>query len=773
MDKEQARIRIEQLSQELRRHNLLYYALSRPEISDGQYDKLFHELKELEEVYPELVLADSPTQTVGIMPNTDFAPVIHDPAMLSLDSKNDGEKVADLFSRSAAAAGKATALVVQPKIDGLSVKLVYEEGTLRVGATRGNGETGEDITPNILTIGQIPYALKGESPAFLEVRGEVYMDRDGFLALNRSLLEEGREPFANPRNAAAGSLRQKNPQVTAGRPLRFFPFELRNAAELGLATHSAAMRALVDWGFPDYPDDTKLAHEMQAARSIFLHYNQHRDELQFEIDGVVYSVDDLALREEMGARARSPRWAFAWKFEPRQEITRLREVVCQVGRTGKITPVALLDPVEVGGVTVSRASLHNFWLVAEKDFRVGDKVRVVRAGDVIPKVEEVVTPGEPRGPELTPPLHCPTCGSDIVSEGKYHRCPNSLGCRDQLMGAMEHFVGRSAMDIETLGTSRIKELMELGWLKTVRDIYRLAEHAEELKDRNGWGDKSVQVLLDKIEESKGRPFDRFLYALGIPQIGEVEARNLAQRFKGLDELLEAVEQQKERDRLKGIPYGLNSLSQKLADAFYKNEPGGEEKDQAQLSFLGSDNQPSPRRFSQEIMALNIKGIGQAKAGQAARAFGSREGLLKAIEEQAIKDRLPGLGLSDASKDEGKKNQAVVKFFDSAHNRELAVELYNITSPQSLPGPEPGQDKLAFADLTVVLTGSLSSMTRSEGEELVRRLGGKSAKSVSGNTGLLVAGPGAGSKLAKAQALGIKIISEDEFRKMAGLDQEPE
>ena len=300
------------------------------------------------------------------------------------------------------------------------------------------------------------------------------------------------------------------------------------------------MRALADWGFPAYPDDTRLASDMPEAEDIYRHYNERRDDLSFEIDGVVYSVDDLALREEMGARARSPRWAFAWKFKPRQEITRLREVVNQVGRTGKITPVALLEPVEVGGVTVSRASLHNFWLVEEKDFRVGDRVRVVRAGDVIPKVEEVIEPGEPRGAKLTPPEHCPTCGTRIESEGKYHRCPNSLGCRDQLLGAMEHFVSRGAMDIETFGPNRIKELMDLGWLKTVRDIYSLDKHEDELKELSGWGPKSVQVLLDNIEASKGRPFDRFLYALGIPQIGEVEARNLAQRFMGLPELLEAV-----------------------------------------------------------------------------------------------------------------------------------------------------------------------------------------------------------------------------------------
>jgi DNA ligase (NAD+) len=402
MDSNSAKQRIKWLSTELRRHNLLYYS-DRPEISDAEYDKLFHELKDLEERFPEHLRSDSPTQTVGAMPQTGFEQVEHVPAMLSLDSKDDPEKVADLYRRANQAAGKSMDLVVQPKIDGLSVKLVYEDRRLMVGATRGNGHIGEDITPNILTIKDIPHTLARSAPDMVEVRGEVYMPRSGFHELNRSLIKDGKEAFANPRNAAAGSLRQKNPQITASRPLRFFPFELRNADGLGFDRFHLAIKAMAGWGLPEYPQDTRIAKDMDQAAEVHAYYNQARDDLEFEIDGVVYSVDELSVREAMGIRSRSPRWAFAWKFEPRQEVTLLRDIMWQVGRTGKITPVALLEPVDVGGVTVSRASLHNYWIVKENDLRVGDRVRVVRAGDVIPKVEEVAFPGDPRGPKVEPP----------------------------------------------------------------------------------------------------------------------------------------------------------------------------------------------------------------------------------------------------------------------------------------------------------------------------------------------------------------------------------
>jgi DNA ligase (NAD+) len=381
--------RIDELSEELRRHNKLYYADNQPEISDAQYDDLLHELEELESRFPHLKAADSPSQTVGAPVKTSFEPVEHFKPMLSLESKVERAIVDDFLRRLKEAGADGATLVAQPKIDGLSVELEYGGGLFKQGSTRGDGAIGENITPNLRTVTDIPNRLRGKHLDRLVVRGEVFMDRQGFFALNKKLIGQGLEPFANPRNAAAGSLRQIDPSITATRPLSFFPFEVSNADELGLASDQDAIDLLEAAGFPVHRGHQHSGANRDFLEKLHADYQDQRGELPFEIDGLVIKVDDLALREKMGARSRTPRWAVAWKFPPRQELTTVRDIIAQVGRTGKITPVALLDPVDVGGVTVSRATLHNYNEVLRLGVRVGDTVRVERAGDVIPRVVEV------------------------------------------------------------------------------------------------------------------------------------------------------------------------------------------------------------------------------------------------------------------------------------------------------------------------------------------------------------------------------------------------
>ncbi|MCA1905741.1 MAG: NAD-dependent DNA ligase LigA [Desulfarculus sp.] len=554
--------RIAALSAEIRRHNRLYYQQDRPEISDEEYDRLLAELDQLERRFPELRLPDSPTQSVGAPPQTSFAPVVHHRPMLSLESKADPAIFTDFLRRLAEAGAAGAVLLAQPKIDGLSVELVYESGLLRVGSTRGDGQTGEDITPNLRTVADIPHHLDG-GDGLVVVRGEVYMDRQGFEALNRSLVEAGQEPFANPRNAAAGSLRQLDPRVTAGRPLRFFPFELVNAIELGFTSDHEALRRLDHWGFPVGADHLHLGTDPGFVEKLHADYLARRDELPFEIDGVVIKLDDLGLREVMGTRSRTPRWAVAWKFPPRQKITTVRDIAVQVGRTGKLTPVALLDPVDVGGVTVSRATLHNFEQLARLDVRVGDRVRVERAGDVIPKVAEVETAGQPRQPLLTPPTACPVCGAPVAAEGAYHRCQNRLGCPAQIMGALEHYASRAAMDIEGLGEKRIEQLRQAGLLTDLPSLYALHQHRETMAGLEGWGRLSADNLLRNLESSRGKPLARFLFALGIPNVGEATARDLANHFGEFQAIVDAGEA--ELSRVPGVgPVVAASIAQFFA-----------------------------------------------------------------------------------------------------------------------------------------------------------------------------------------------------------------
>jgi DNA ligase (NAD+) len=717
LSQDQAARRIAQLSQELRHHNRRYYVENAPEISDQAYDRLLAELQELERAFPGLALDDSPTRTVGAPPQTSFAPVEHYRPMLSLESKVEEQIVDDLLRRLGEAGADDPELLAQPKIDGLSVELDYRQGLLHQGSTRGDGYTGEDITPNLRTIAEIPGALAGEPPERLVVRGEVFMARDRFVELNRALVERGQEPFANPRNAAAGSLRQLDPGVTARRPLSFFPFEVVNAPELGLERDSRCLELMEEAGFDLRREHHRLGRGREFVARRYRHYQDRREELDFEIDGVVIKADSLELRRLLGQRSRTPRWAAAWKFPARQELTTVRDIAVQVGRTGKVTPVALLDPVEVGGVTVSRASLHNFDEVRRLGVRVGDRVRVERAGDVIPRVVKVLPP------PTAPPAECPSCGTTLEKEKKSEEviqqktekifgtlvrvrvlrpqgeksnnrkqinlypetdnrkepqkaqvlfekemvnllCPNHFACPAQVKESITHFASRGALDIDGLGPKRVQELMDKGFIADVASIYRLHEKESELGELEGWGEKSARKLIESIENSKGKPFDKFIYALGIPSVGEVMARAIASKYPTLEKLL-----------------------------------GASQKDFEKIEEVGPDVAAKLHDFL----------------------------------------RHP-------------KNLATVE------------TLYEQIQPS--PPKAVAADKAAFAGKTVVFTGALE-MAREEAQALVREHGGKATGSVSQSTDVVVAGPGAGSKLDKARELGVEVIDEDEFLRRAG------
>lgn len=535
--------RVKQLRAEINEHNYRYYVLDAPVISDAQYDKLLRELQGLEKAHPELVTPDSPTQRVGAAPAKQFGKVRHKVPMLSMDNAFSETEVRDWHERvrKGLATDKQVRYTAEPKFDGTSISLRYENGVLFSAGTRGDGATGEDVTRNVRTIRSVPLKLYGKGwPKVLEVRGEIVIPRKDFEKLNATQLEQGGKVFANPRNAAAGSLRQLDPRITASRPLSFFPWGLGEVGDGEVpGQYSGLVEKLRDWGFPV----THLFQKAQGVEGCLKYYAKiavERDELPFEIDGVVYKVDDLAARERLGSTARAPRWALAHKFPAQEETTVVEGIEASVGRTGVVTPVAVLKPVHVGGVTVTHATLHNQDEVERKDVRVGDTVIVRRAGDVIPEIVAVIKEKRPRGthPWRTP-SKCPVCGASVVREAgaAAHRCMGGLFCPAQRMGALRHFASRRAMDIEGLGDKLVEQLVEKEMVKTIADLYRLKK--DELSRLERMADKSARNLLDQIEKSKDTTLPRLLLALGIPQVGEATARALAQHFGDLDLVLDA------------------------------------------------------------------------------------------------------------------------------------------------------------------------------------------------------------------------------------------
>ncbi len=536
---EEARRQVEQLREAIEHHDYLYYLKSSPRISDAVYDRLFRRLQELEQSHPELQSETSPTRKVGAPPVDALKKVRHTRPMLSLSSAlEEGEAQAfDRFVRRNVEDG--VRYVVEPKFDGLSVEVVYQEGELRYGATRGDGTTGEDISQNLKTIRSLPLHLRSEEapPSFLAVRAEVLMSREGFQRLNRRRIERNEEPFANPRNAAAGIMRQLDSRNAADKPLDIYFYDILTHRGEEYPSHWELLQAFRRWGLKT-ADLNRLCRDFAEIRAYRSELAGKREELPYEIDGIVIKLDDRRAREELGARQRSPRWAFAWKFPPKREITILQEIVVQVGRTGILTPVALLDPVEVGGVTVSRATLHNQDEVERKDVRPGDRVRVQRAGDVIPEVvERLKEPGKKRWEPFSMPKACPVCGTPVEREGAYVLCPAGLSCPAQRIGRMVHYASRGGLDIATLGEKNVRRLVEKGLVQELPDLYRLAP--EQIQELEGFAEKSARKLHQAIQGSLRPPLERFLYALGIRHVGEHVASVLARHFGSLEALRRA------------------------------------------------------------------------------------------------------------------------------------------------------------------------------------------------------------------------------------------
>lgn len=663
---EEAHAEHARLCEQIEQYNYEYYVLDQPTVPDVEFDRLFRRLQELEQTHPELKGPDSPTQKVGAKPLTAFAEVAHEVPMLSLDNAF-GEQEFTAFLRRVRERGgvkAATTWCAEPKLDGLAVSLLYENGQLVQAATRGDGYTGEDITANVRTIRSVPLRLRGEYPARLEARGEVFMHKAGFERLNEEHRQQGEKLFANPRNAAAGSLRQLDSRVTARRPLAFYAYamgQVQPTRTLDDDSHYQRLQQLQDWGLPVCPEVRQLtsAAECEAYYQDILH---RRDELSYEIDGVVFKVDDIASQEALGFVSRAPRWAIAYKFPAQEELTWLRGVDFQVGRTGAITPVARLEPVTVSGVTVSNATLHNQDEINRLGVKVGDRVLVRRAGDVIPQVTGVVH--EERPATASPiefPTTCPVCGSAVerVADEAVARCTGGLFCRAQRKEAIKHFASRKAMDIDGLGDKIVDQLVERDWVRSPGDLYQLTER--ELASLPRMGDKSAANLVQAIARSRSTTLPRFLYALGIREVGETTARNLAQHFGNLATLSSA---------------GLEQLQE-------------------------------------------VPDVGQVVA------------------------------------------EHLVNFFAEAHNQEVITQLTTGDRAVHWPEPEaPAADKQPLAGKTYVVTGTLSQLTRSEAKAQLEALGARVSGSVSGKTTALVAGEKAGSKLAKAEQLGVPVLTEE-------------
>ena len=563
LSKEAAEGEVETLREEIRRHDYLYYVKAEPEISDAEYDRLYRRLEALEETYPDLVTDDSPTRRVGAEPVDHLPTVAHAAPMLSLDSTQEEDEVRRFDERVRKAVGNGVRYLVEPKLDGASMELVYEDGSLDRAVTRGNGEEGEGVTENAKTIPSLPLRLRVDdrpAPEFLSVRGEVLMFLSDFEDLNQRLMEKGSDAFANPRNAAAGAIRQLDPRITAERPLQIFCYEILAVQGVELEADDEAVEALREWGF-QVPERIELVDSIDAAIEYHRRYEDERDDLDYEIDGVVIKLNDLAARPEMGATSKHPRWALAYKFEPRKEVTRVEKIVVSVGRTGVLTPVALLRPVEVGGVTVSRASLHNREEVERKGVKEGDRVRIQRAGDVIPQVVERVEEGD--GETFRMPDRCPACGTEVVEDGPRTRCPNRFECPAQLKGRIVHFGSRGALDIEGLGEETAALLVDRELVTELADLFDLT--AEQLRELPRFAEKSATNLAEALDEARSVELRRFLYGLGIPEVGSTVARDLARHFGSFEEIREAG-----RDELESVDGVGPKMSEKIR-SFFQDE----------------------------------------------------------------------------------------------------------------------------------------------------------------------------------------------------------
>lgn len=541
--KDEAEQQIVNLREAIEYHNYLYYVKNQPDISDTTYDQLFKRLKQLEKAFPEFKSDTSPTCKIGVPPVGKLKKVEHTETMLSLDATLEENEVRNFidFIRRKAGKNKITC-VAEPKFDGLSVEIVYEKKCFKYGASRGNGQSGEDISENIKTIRAVPLRLYKEGnldiPNFLAVRGEVYMPKNAFQEINKVRIERGKNSFANPRNAAAGIMRQLNSKNVADKPLDIYFYEILKMEDgEAFTSHWDVLQQLPKWGLKTNNDNCKC-DSLQDILDYHERLYQKRDQLDYEIDGIVVKVDDYVLQKELGTKQRSPRWALAWKFPPKKEITILEDIIVQVGRTGILTPVALLHPVEVGGVTVSRATLHNADEIHEKDLLPGDKVRIARVGDVIPEVvERINKPGEEHCKKFSMPKICPVCGSEVIKEGANYYCSAGLSCEAQLVGHILHYVSRNAMNINGLGKNTINRLVDRDMVKEIADIYDLS--VDDFKELEGFAQESAEKLHAAIHEEKEVRLDRLLYALGIRRVGQHVAGVLAREYHSLENIKEA------------------------------------------------------------------------------------------------------------------------------------------------------------------------------------------------------------------------------------------
>lgn len=629
LDVESAREQAEELRDALEYHNYRYYVKNDPAVSDDVYDRLFSRLVELEDTFPELEDPSSPTRRIGAPPSDELSRVGHTAPMLSLNSALQEGAVRDFWDFvQQHSASQELMFVAEPKLDGLSVEIVYESGRFIRGSTRGDGYHGEDISENLKTIRTLMLRLPNTEslPERVAVRGEAIMSRSGFQSLNRERAERGQDPFANPRNAAAGALRQLDPSKVPGRYLDVFFYSVLQPRLPDVRNHWDVLERFSRWGLRTSELNARVG-SFSELQTYYQDLRDRREELNYEIDGLVVKVDDLALREALGTRERSPRWALAWKFPPRKEVTRITEITVQVGRTGILTPVALLEPVNVGGVTVSRATLHNADEVHRLDVRPGDRVRVIRAGDVIPEVHSRIEEEDQgkREPAFHMPRRCPACGTHVVREGAYHLCPAGLSCPPQLARRIEHYASREAMDIDTLGHKNAQQLVNRGLVMDLRELYRVSE--EDLQHLEGFAEKSAAKLHRAIHESTDVPLDRFLYALGIRHVGNHVARVLAREFRTVEALSHAS-----REELQAT----EEVGPEIADAVYDFF-----HDSSNLEVVHGllDAGVSPRAPQ--------TGAAAALAGKTIVFTGSLEAYTRSEAEQAV-ERLGGRAASSVS-----------------------------------------------------------------------------------------------------------------------------